>query len=202
MQSSSLVSGTTVPQMNSPEPQGFALRSSSRIVNLITGTARLGVSASALVAGEITSRSVTLARFVLPAGIAEGPLDAIERQVGRRQIEARRSEQQGLDDMAKAAESALNRVVVEIVDMLDMQQLIDHVVPRIDLPEVINEIDLAGIIREGTKGLGEETLDSGRAGLMAIDQWSARLVDKISFGLGQPSQSGPRRRGLSDSGCL
>jgi uncharacterized RDD family membrane protein YckC len=179
MQSSSLVSGTTVPQMNSPEPQGFGLRSSSRIFNLITGTARLGVSASALVAGEITSRSVKLARFVLPAGIAEGSLDAIERQVDRRQNEARRSEQQSLDDMSKAAESALNRVVIEIVDRLDMQQLIEHVVPRIDLPEVIDEIDLAGIVREGTKGLGEETLDSGRAGLMAVDQWSSRLVDKI-----------------------
>jgi uncharacterized RDD family membrane protein YckC len=137
------------------------------------------VSVSALVVSEITSRSVKLARLVLPAGIADGPLDAIERQVGRRQDEARRGEQQSLDDMTKAAESALNRVVVEMVDMLDMQQVIDHVVPRIDFPEVIDEIDLAGIIREGTKGLGEETLDSARAGLMAMDQSSSRLVDKI-----------------------
>lgn len=178
IQSSSVVSGT-VPQVNSSEPQSFALRSGSRIFGLITRTARLGMNASALAASEITSRSVKLARFVLPAGIAEGPLEAIERQVDRRYNEARRSEQQGLDDMTKAAESALNHVVVEIVDMLDMQQVIDHVIPRIDLPEVIDEIDLAGIIREGTKGLGEETLDSARAGLMALDQGSSRLVDKI-----------------------
>jgi hypothetical protein len=86
--------------------------------------------------------------------------------------------------VAKAAESVLNRVVVQIVDMLDMEQLIDHVpikrvVARIDLPEVVEEIDLSGIVREGTKGLGGETLDSARAGLMTVDQWSARLVDKI-----------------------
>jgi hypothetical protein len=104
--------------------------------------------------------------------------------VGRRQNEARRSEQQNLDDVTKAAESVLNRVVVEVVDMLDMEQLIDHVpinrvVARIDLPEVIDEIDLSGIVREATKGLGGETLDSARAGLMAMDQWSARLFDKI-----------------------
>ncbi len=179
MQSSSLVSGTTVPPVNSPESQSLGSRSGSRIFNLITGTARLGASASALVAGEITSRSVRIARLILPAGIADGPLDAIERQVDRRQNEARRSEQQQLDEMTKAAESALNRVVVEIVDVLDMQQLIEHVVPRIDLPQVIDEIDLAGIVREGTKGLGEETLDSARAGLMAMDQWSSRLIDKV-----------------------
>jgi hypothetical protein len=155
-----------------------------RIIDLITGTARVGASTSALLAGEITSRSVKLARVVLPSGIAEGPLQAIERQVGRRQSEARRSEEQSLDDVTKAAEAVLNRVVVEIVDMLDMEQLIDHVpinrvVARIDLPEVIDEIDLSGIIREGTKGLGGETLDSARTGLMAMDQWSARLVDKV-----------------------
>jgi hypothetical protein len=68
--------------------------------------------------------------------------------------------------------------------MLDLEQLIDHVpinkvVARVDLPGVIDEIDLAGVIRESTTGLGAETLDASRAGLMAIDLWSARLVDKI-----------------------
>ena len=86
--------------------------------------------------------------------------------------------------MAEAAESVLNRVVVGVVDMLDMEQLIDHVpinkvVARVDLPGVIDEIDLAGVIRESTTGLGAETLDASRAGLMAMDLWSARLVDKI-----------------------
>ena len=95
-----------------------------------------------------------------------------------------RSEQQGLGDVASAAESVLNRVVVEIVDMLDMEQLIDHVpidrvVARIDLPAVIDEIDLSGVVREATTGLGGETLDGVRSGLMAVDVWSAQLVDRI-----------------------
>ena len=183
-QSSSLDARPTAPPTTTPESQNFAVRSGARILDLVVGTARVGVNASALVAGEVTARSVKLARVVLPAGIAEGPLDAIERQVGRRQNEVRKSEQHSLDDVTKAAESVLNRVVVEIVDMLDMEQLIDHVpinrvVARIDLPEVIDEIDLSGIVREGTKGLGGETLDGARAGLMAMDQWSARVVDKV-----------------------
>jgi hypothetical protein len=166
------------------EPQSLALRSGSRVFGLITSAARVGVGASALVAGEITSKSVRLVRVVLPAGIAAGPLEAIERHVGQRQNDVRRTEQQRLDEVSRAAESVLNRVVVEIVDMLDMEQLIDHVpinrvVARIDLPEVIDEIDLTGIVREGAKGLGGETLDSARSGLMALDQWSARLVDKV-----------------------
>jgi hypothetical protein len=184
MHLSPLDSRRPVPQATTPVPQNLAVKSGSRIFGLITGTARVGLSASVLAAGEITSRSIQLVRVVLPAGIAEGPLDAIERQLGRRQHDARKSEQQGLDDVAKAAESALNRVVIEIVDRLDMEELIDHVpinrvVARIDLPAVIDEIDLSGIVREGTKGLGGETLDSTRAGLMAMDQWSAHLVDKV-----------------------
>jgi hypothetical protein len=184
MKASLLVSGPAVPHGGMAEPQSRGSRSDPRIVDLIAGTARAGVNASAVVAGAITSRSVKIARDILPAGIADGPLEALERQVGRRQDEARRSEQLGLDDVTKAAESVLNRLVVEIVDMLDMEQLIDHVpinrvVAKIDLPGVINEIDLAGIVREGTKGLGGETLDSARTGVMAMDQWSARLVDKI-----------------------
>jgi hypothetical protein len=184
MQLSSLVSKPAVPQRSTPEPRNLAFRSGSRIFDLITGTAKVGVSVSAVVVGEVTSRTVKLVRAVVPAGIGEGPLQAIERHVGHRQDEARRSEQQSRDDVTKAAESVLNRVVVEIVDMLDMEQLIDHVpinrvVARIDLPAVIDEIDLSGIVREGTKGLGGETLDSARSGLMAVDLWSARLVDRI-----------------------
>jgi hypothetical protein len=179
----------TVPQLAGPGaasglhgPPG--LSAGSRIVDLITGTAKLGIGAATLVAGEITSRSVGIARVVVPASIAEGALDGVERHLGRRQDNARKSERENRDNVAEAAESVLNRVVVGVVDMLDLEQLIDHVpinkvVARVDLPGVIDEIDLAGVIRESTTGLGAETLDASRAGLMSLDLWSARLVDKI-----------------------
>jgi hypothetical protein len=166
------------------EPQGSTVNAGSRIVDLITGTVKLGIGAATLVSVEITSRSIGIARVVIPASIAEGPLDAVERHIGRRQGEAHRSERENRDSVAEAAESVLNRVVVGVVDMLDMEQLIDHVpinkvVARVDLPGVIDEIDLAGVIRESTTGLGTEALDASRAGLMAMDLWSARLVDRI-----------------------
>ena len=139
----------------------------------------MGLGAATLAAVEITNRSIKIARVVVPSSIAEGPLDTVERHLGRRQDEAHKSEKENRDNVAEAAESVLNRVVVGVVDMLDMQQLIDHVVARVDLPEVIEEIDLAGIIRESTTGLSTEALDASRAGLMAMDLWSARLVDRI-----------------------
>jgi hypothetical protein len=165
-------------------PQGPTLNVGSRIVDLIAGSAKVGVDAATLVAVEVTSRSVRIARVFAPASIAEGPLDAVERHLGRRQGEAHKSDKENRENVADAAESVLNRVVVGVVDMLDMEQLIDHVpinkvVARVDLPGVIDEIDLAGVIRESTTGLGAETLDGSRAGLMAMDLWSARLVDKI-----------------------
>jgi len=185
---SALTPEATVPQVPArgvaSGPQGSTLNAGSRIFDLMTGTAKVGIGAATLVAGEITKRSVRIARIVAPASLAEGPLDAIERHLGRRQDEARNSERENRDNVAEAAESVLNRVVVGVVDMLDMEQLIDHVpinkvVARVDLPGVIDEIDLAGVIRESTTGLGTETLDASRAGLMAMDLWSARLVDRI-----------------------
>jgi hypothetical protein len=178
----------TVPQVSTrrveSRTQGSTSNPGSRIFDLIAGTAKVGIGAATLVAVEITSRSIEIARAVAPGSIAEGPLDAVERHLGRRQGDVHRSERENRDNVAEAAESVLNRVVVGVVDMLDMEQLIDHVpinkvVARVDLPGVIDEIDLAGVIRESTTGLGAETLDASRAGLMGMDLWSARLVDKI-----------------------
>ena len=144
----------------------------------------MGIDAATLAAVEITSQSIRIARVVVPLSVVEGPLDAVERHLGRRQGETHRSEKENRDNVAEAAESVFNRVVVGVVDMLDMEQLIDHVpinkvVARVDLPGVIDEIDLAGVIRESTTGLGAETLNASRAGLMAMDVWSARMVDKV-----------------------
>jgi hypothetical protein len=177
-----------IPEARAPRAesatQGSRSNPGSRIFDLIAGTAKVGIGAATLVAVEITSRSIGIARTVAPPSIAEGPLDAVERHLGRRQGEAHRSERENRDNVAEAAESVLNRVVVGVVDMLDMEQLIDHVpinkvVARVDLPGVIDEIDLAGVIRESTTGLGAETLDASRSGLMAMDLWSARLVDRV-----------------------
>jgi len=186
------------------EPQGSTLHAGSRIVDLIAGTAKVGVGAATVVAVEFTSRSIRAARVVVPASIAEGPLDAVERLLGRRQGEANRAERENRDNVAEAAESVLNRVVVGVVDMLDMEQLIDHVpinkvVARVDLPGVIDEIDLAGVIRESTTGLGAETLDASRAGLMAMDMWSARLVDRI-LRRKEPRDLAVRWNGIARSG--
>jgi hypothetical protein len=182
------------PPDNPPDVPHLAVRTGSRLLDLIAGTARVGVGASVVAAGEITSHSVKIARAALPAGMAAGLLETIERQIKVRKHEARRNEQQGLVDVASAAESVLNRVVVEVVDMLDMEQLIDHVpidrvVARVDLPAVVDAIDLSGVVREATTGLGGETIDGVRSGLMAMDVWSARAVDKIL-----------RRKGLRDLG--
>jgi len=173
-----------MPTRAASGPPESAANGSSRIVDLIAGSARVGIGAATLVAVEITSRSVRIVRVVVPASIAEGPLDTVERHLGRRQGEAHRSERENRDNVSEAAESVLNRVVVGVVDMLDMEQLIDHVpinkvVARVDLPGVIDEIDLAGVIREATTGLGAEALDASRAGLMAVDLWGARVVDRI-----------------------
>jgi hypothetical protein len=184
-----------------PQPQKTPLEAGSRLVDLITGTAKVGIGAANLVVGEITTRSIRAARLVVPASIAEGPLDEVERRLGLRQNEIHQNERGNLDNVTEVAESVLNRVVVGVVDMLDMEQLIDHVpinkvVARVDLPGVIDEIDLAGVIRQSTTGLSAETLDASRSGLMALDLWSARIVDRVLRRKG-PRDLAVRRLGVA-----
>jgi len=187
--SSALAPAPAVPEVipsttAAPPDEPATARAGPRVIDLITGTAKVGVGAAALVAGELTNRSVKVVRDVLPAGIADSALETVERQVERRHEEARRNERQYRDDVSVTAESVLNHIVVGVVDMLDMEQLIDHVpidkvVGRVDLPAVIDEIDLVGVVRQSTTGLGAESLNAARAGLMALDLWSAHVVDVV-----------------------
>lgn len=154
------------------------------VVDLVFRSARLGVDAATLFAGEVADLSVRVARSVLPPAVAERPLDAVDERIGRQRTAARQRGEHSVEQTREAAEAVLNQVVVGVVDMIDMETLIDHVeidkiVARVDVAEIINEVDLGGIVRESTTGLVGETVDALRVQVMGLDLFLARVVDKI-----------------------
>jgi hypothetical protein len=154
------------------------------VFDLVVRSARLGVDAANLVAGEVADFSVRVARAVLPPAVAGGPLDAVDERLGRQRTAARERGEHSVEQTKEAAEAVLNQVVIGVVDMLDMEQLIDHVpidkvVARVDVAGVINEVDLGGIVRESTTGLVGETIDAVRVQVMGLDLFATRIVDKI-----------------------
>jgi len=156
------------------------------VFDLVVRSARLGVDAANLMAGEVADFSVRVARAVLPPAVAGGPLDAVDERLGRQRSAARERGEQSVEQTKEAAEAVLNQVVIGVVDMLDMEQLIDHVpidkiVARVDVPGIVNEVDLGDIVRESTTGLAGETIDGIRVQVMGIDLFVARIIDRVLF---------------------
>lgn len=154
------------------------------VVDLVLRSARLGVDAATLMAGEMANFSLRVARAVLPPAVADGPLDAVDERLTRHRAAAQARGERSIEETRAAAEAVLNQVVVGVVDMLDMETVIDHVpldkvVARIDVPGIIDEIDLGDIVRESTTGLVGETVDAIRVQVMGLDLFVARVVDTV-----------------------
>ena len=76
----------------------------------------------------------------------------------------------------------------EILDRIDVNALMDRVdldalIARLDLAaitlEVIEEIDLAGIVRESAGDVAGESVEEIRAGTAAADHAVARAIDRV-----------------------
>lgn len=171
--------GTPVPvtpEVVTPDAPG--------VVDLVFRSARLGVDAATLMAGEMADFSVRMARRVLPPAVAEKPLDTVDERLEQQRKAARARGEESVEKTREAASAVLNQIVIGVVDMLDMEQVVDHVpvdkiVSRVDVPGIVNEIDLGDIVRESTTGLLGETVDGIRVQVMGIDLFVNRAFDKI-----------------------
>jgi len=145
------------------------------VMDLVARSARLGVDVVGLVAGEVASASARFARSVLPPAVADKPLESVEARVDKRVEAARQREELSRDDTLDAVQSVLNQTIGAVLDMLDWDMLIQHV----PLEQVVGQVDLGGVIRESTTSLAGETIDAVRVGMMGLDLWTARVVDKM-----------------------
>ena len=162
-----------VPLPSAPEP--VPEEPPPGVMDLVARSARLGVDVVGLVAGELASASARFARNVLPPAVAEKPLETVGERVDRRVETAREREEVSRDDALDAAQAVLNQTIGAVLDLLDWDMLIK----KIPAERLVANIDLGGIMRESTTSLAGESVDAVRVGMMGLDLWVARVVDKL-----------------------
>ena len=89
----------------------------------------------------------------------------------------------------QAQASALIPVIVQqvtenVIAQLDFVRIveqipIDDIAASIDIEAIVQRIDLGGVIRESTASLTMETVDAVRSQGINVDEWAARVVDKV-----------------------
>jgi hypothetical protein len=162
------------------------------VVDLVTRSARVGLDAAGLAAGEVAGASVRFARAVLPPALASRPLDAVGQEVNRRLAAARLRDETRRDEareavqavVRQATESVLDTVdltwtVEAVLERMDLDGIIETVLARIDTGAILQEVDVGSMMRDSTSTLAGEALDGFRGAVMGLDVWTARWVDKI-----------------------
>jgi len=78
----------------------------------------------------------------------------------------------------------VQQVTENVIAQLDFVRIVqqvpvDDIVAALDLETIVARVDLAGVIRESTAGITMETVDAVRTQGISLDEWSARVVDRI-----------------------
>jgi hypothetical protein len=101
-------------------------------------------------------------------------------EIARREQTRNRAEAAALIPMIvqQVTENVLAQLdLVRIVEQVPIEDIVEHV----DLEAIVQRIDLGGVIRESTAGVGAEAVDALRSQGVALDTFSAKMVDKILF---------------------
>ena len=99
---------------------------------------------------------------------------------------ARREQAHNRAEASAVVPVLVQQVAENIVSELDFERLVrripvEDIVAQVDVEAIVARIDLGGVIRESTVTVGAEAVEALRAQGMAIDAWSARVVDRLLF---------------------
>jgi hypothetical protein len=97
---------------------------------------------------------------------------------------ARREQARNRAEAAAVVPMLVQQVAENVISQLDFERIVrripvEDIVAQVDVEAVVARIDLAGVIRESTVTVGGEAVDALREQGMALDQFSARVVDRL-----------------------
>jgi hypothetical protein len=97
---------------------------------------------------------------------------------------ARREQARNRAEAAAVVPVLVQQVAENVISQLDFERIVrripvEDIVAQVDVEAVVARIDLAGVIRESTVTIGGEAVDALREQGMALDQFSARVVDRL-----------------------
>jgi len=97
---------------------------------------------------------------------------------------ARREQARNRAEAAAIVPLLVQQATENVIAQLDFERIVrqipvEDIVAQIDIEAVVARIDLAGVIRESTVTVGGEVVDAVREQGMALDDLSARVVDRL-----------------------
>jgi hypothetical protein len=138
------------------------------------------------VGGAVAHGASGVARAVGTPDVVQRALRPVEDVLWNWNEVARREQARNRAEASAVVPSLVQQVAENVVGQLDFERLVRQIpvadiVAEVDIEAVVARIDLGGVIRESTVSLGTEAIDGLRTQGMALDVWSARVVDRLLF---------------------
>jgi hypothetical protein len=183
-----------------PDPSGDGPEAEPGLAALLPG-AVLGMALeaekrAAAVVDTVASRSSGVVRAASAQPVVQRALRPLEDRLWRWNEVARREQNRNQAQAAALIPVIVQQVTENVIAQLDFVRIveqipIDDIAAAIDIEAIVQRVDLGGVIRESTASLTMETVDAARSQGVAVDQWTARVVDRVLF------RKGPRDTGLA-----
>ncbi len=167
------------PGAGGPEPRIVAL-----VPGAVVGLAIEAERRAAAVVDVVASRSATVASAAARPAIVQRALRPLEDRLWQLNEVARREQSRNQAQAAALIPVIVQQVTENVMAQLDFVRLIeqipvDDIAGAVDVEGIVRRVDLGGIIREATAGVTMETVDAIRTQGITIDEWTARVVDRI-----------------------
>jgi hypothetical protein len=170
-----------------PDPAG-ATDTEPGIASLLPG-AVLGLAIeaekrAAAAVDTVAARSSGVVEAATRPAIVQRALRPLEDRLWHWNEVARRAQTRNQAQAAALIPVIVQQVTENVIAQLDLVRIVeqvpvDDIVASVDIEGIVRRVDLGGIIREATAGVTMETLDAVRTQGITIDEWTARVVDRI-----------------------
>jgi hypothetical protein len=132
------------------------------------------------------SSSADVARAASRPALVQRALRPLEDWIWTMNEIARREQARNRAEAAALIPMIVQQVTENVLAQLDLVRIVEQVpiediVEHVDLEAIVQRIDLGGVIRESTAGVGAEAVDALRSQGVALDAFSAKMVDRILF---------------------
>ena len=162
-----------------PEPGIAAL-----LPGAVMGLAIEAEKRAAAVVDAVAAHSSGVVSAVGKPAVVQRALRPLEDRLWHWNEVARREQQRNQAQAAALIPVIVQQVTENVIAQLDFVRIVeqipvDDIAAAVDVEGIVRRVDLGGIIREATAGVTMETVDAVRTQGITIDEWTARVVDRI-----------------------
>jgi hypothetical protein len=134
----------------------------------------------------VAARTSGVARVVTKPRTVQRALRPLEDALWRWSEVARREQTRNQAQAAALIPVIVQQATENVIAQLDFVRIVqqvpvDDIVAALDIEAIVARVDLGGVIRESTANLTAEAVDALRSEGILLDQWSARVVDRVLF---------------------